>query len=793
MEVSQIAELDTHAVIGGSNVEAFEISNSAEFFTVLSASLYRDKKLAAVREVICNAWDAHIMGGCTDKPVKITLTEDTLTIQDFGPGIADEQMRPIYCIYGGSTKVHDGKQTGGFGLGSKAPFAYTDHFTVTSSHAGIRTVYSVSRGGTETGGKPELRRMVRVPTTETGLTVSMPIDPDDEGKFGEIIERVVSQGGINATLNDEVLARLDYTEARKAGFCVIDHSIGTESDVYVLYGTVLYPVTTTDEKVTQAVSDLMELLPSFKTVILLAPPHSVGVTPSRESLSYTSRTTATVLQLIQNLAGQLRQRQHLGRLKLMAELKDRVVRGMHPKHHSIASHSHRPRVADPMADIDKIAEWSSYYQLVASPKPRLVAHAAATSFPDDRRLYRRWQTVRSADWDRKYFLRSARIHQRLARRVDLERSLYVVRGDESSILKSAVDKGRPIAGGIAKPVLFVAPSPRALKAAFVKWAAALNEAAMKRSGNYAVTYGDRAIGIVKSKLPTATLDQIKLLAAHYKLEVIEAEEVKPVAKKPQAPKPAPTVRTYFSLDNIQRRSEGFYAQYRFSDSSPTLTNPKYYLMARERGRSFFYAPMDLDYDKSDAIKTLFPETALIWLEADEEKLKKAGAVPLHEAVFAELRKLTGRRDVLYAIARAQKFFQSEAYDSNSVAYLVQRLMRFDAVCQFLFPAPKVKLAPETDLIFQLIIVAKALFSHSGDRDLRKQRDDLLKALDDQAAKEFAHYKLTGRQIDERFAALRCMAGHPIYSSEEDYLLETIKVLMRHFERKKTATPKVETP
>ena len=45
----------TDAVIGGGQTMYFGISNNAEFFQILSSSLYSDQILAVVREVLCNA------------------------------------------------------------------------------------------------------------------------------------------------------------------------------------------------------------------------------------------------------------------------------------------------------------------------------------------------------------------------------------------------------------------------------------------------------------------------------------------------------------------------------------------------------------------------------------------------------------------------------------------------------------------------------------------------------------------------------------------------------------------
>ena len=87
---------------------------------MLSKSLYTNQKLAVVREVLCNAWDALHFTNKTSVPLLVTLNNEMI-IQDFGLGIPHAEIGPIYGTYGASTKIHDGQQTGGFGLGCKAP------------------------------------------------------------------------------------------------------------------------------------------------------------------------------------------------------------------------------------------------------------------------------------------------------------------------------------------------------------------------------------------------------------------------------------------------------------------------------------------------------------------------------------------------------------------------------------------------------------------------------------------------------------------------------------------------
>lgn len=303
MEVTHLDQFDTHAVIGGAKAQAFRMAETAEFFTVLSDTLYSNKKLAVVREVICNAWDAHIKAGKKDTPVRITLNEKELIIEDQGPGIPEDAIVDIYCTYGKSTKVQDDDQTGGFGLGSKAPFAYTAHFTVINKHKGFRTVYAVSRGSTQTGGKPDIRQMVRVPDDTTGVTVTIPlVNSIDDTEFKSLIEKVVMHGEINATLNGQPLQTLDLSLARQIGFTLSYN--GSLPRYAVRYGSVIYPINMDHQELTGYAID------TFRghnvKFLFVAPPNSIGVTPSRESLSYTDRTIETIKGLLDNARNYLK-------------------------------------------------------------------------------------------------------------------------------------------------------------------------------------------------------------------------------------------------------------------------------------------------------------------------------------------------------------------------------------------------------------------------------------------------------------------------------------------------------
>lgn len=213
MQVSQVNDHITHTVIGGAQTIEFGISNSAEFFNILSSTLYSDQILAVVREVLCNAWDAHIAADRKNTPVKVTFTDDSLIVRDFGLGIPHDQIGPIYGTYGNSTKKNDGQQTGGFGLGCKAPFAYTDQFEVVSSHNGIRTIYAISKSSAQAMGKPSITAITSFPTQETGLQVTIPIkNSSDLDRFRSLIEDIAYAGDMNVELDGEIVEKLGFPD-----------------------------------------------------------------------------------------------------------------------------------------------------------------------------------------------------------------------------------------------------------------------------------------------------------------------------------------------------------------------------------------------------------------------------------------------------------------------------------------------------------------------------------------------------------------------------------------------------
>lgn len=306
MQVTYVNDTITHAIIGGGEAIEFGISSSAEFYNILSSTLYKDQILAVVREGLCNAWDAHIEAGTTHKPIEITVKDGVFSIKDSGKGIHKNDIGPIYCVYGNSTKKNDGNQTGGFGLGCKSPYAYVDHFEVISCHEGVKTIYSMSKASPKTG-KPGAVPIASFPTEDTGLQVSIRIKNNaDRDRFYTLIKRIVYNGGMNATYNGERLPTIEF-DTTKNNYVITNKTgiLDNMTTIMIRYGNVIYPVDAAEN-----IKDLMDNVANHLAkinnnggytpyrLILQAPPHSIAVTPSRESLSMQEHTVATINSLL---------------------------------------------------------------------------------------------------------------------------------------------------------------------------------------------------------------------------------------------------------------------------------------------------------------------------------------------------------------------------------------------------------------------------------------------------------------------------------------------------------------
>ena len=168
-----------------SGEQDFSIKATAKTFEVLSSKLYKDKIAAIVREISCNAYDAHVAAGCTDKPFKIQLPsamDPNFVVRDYGKGLTDHQIRTVFTSFFESTKDGSDEFIGALGLGSKSPFSLVDAFPINSYQNGKCHSYLCFKEN----GLPRIKPTAVSDTDEPdGLEVIVPVQRQDFSAFSE--------------------------------------------------------------------------------------------------------------------------------------------------------------------------------------------------------------------------------------------------------------------------------------------------------------------------------------------------------------------------------------------------------------------------------------------------------------------------------------------------------------------------------------------------------------------------------------------------------------------------------
>jgi hypothetical protein len=277
---------DTKSIMGMSS-KGMEM---AQYF--LRDKIYSDKILAVIREYISNAYDEHVKHGIT-KDVDINLKSENSqwvwSVRDYAMGLNDHDIRNIFGVYFESTKSNENNSIGGFGIGGKAGFSYTDTFYVTSYHNGLKTSY-VCTLGAGTKGIPvgEIYEISKEPTTEQGIEIGIEVKPNDLGSFATTTETFVKYftPTANIKFNDNYCKELhipslpiDTVTIGEYTFSTYDDKphYGTNNTYFVRMGGVVYPFNTST-KIPRNFS---------KYVIVDVPIGKLSIPISRESIENT--------------------------------------------------------------------------------------------------------------------------------------------------------------------------------------------------------------------------------------------------------------------------------------------------------------------------------------------------------------------------------------------------------------------------------------------------------------------------------------------------------------------------
>lgn len=284
--------IGTEAVVSAQmETSSAEIAMTAEMMDLLSSGIYTDKITAVIRETSCNATDGNRAKGHSE-PIRVhlpTTFQPYYSVRDTGIGLSHDDIMNLYMTYGASRKRDTNELIGGFGIGSKSPFAYTDAFTVTSWFHGVRTMYSIYKSK----GIPQCTVMNSVATTEpNGIEVKVPVRGDDVRAFRDKAEEVYKGFDTKPIVNVEINMTLGVVDTFPDYFTTRSYGVGK---VFAKVGDVIYGV---DH---ESVDKFHSVVGSNHNHYLLFNIGDVDIAGSREKLSMTETTEKSIKDFMDNL------------------------------------------------------------------------------------------------------------------------------------------------------------------------------------------------------------------------------------------------------------------------------------------------------------------------------------------------------------------------------------------------------------------------------------------------------------------------------------------------------------
>jgi len=292
MQLQQTTNAVTRS--GGFPEAKFKIAANAKAFHILSSKLYTDTRLAIVRELSTNAWDAQVEAGTQDRPFEVHLPNSFapfFSIRDFGTGLSPDQVEHIYTTYFASSRSESNEFVGALGLGSKSPFAYTDQFTITSYWNGNMYTYSAFKNEQ---GEPSIALLSTQESSEpNGVEIRINIQEGDAYQFQAAAQRVYR---FFPTRPKIVGAKVEFPSVeprfKGKGYELYDcgmHGAFLTSRVNVVMGNICYPV---------AMQHFRHILGDNAAMVLFVDIGQVEFAASREELHYSEDTKANIQRLI---------------------------------------------------------------------------------------------------------------------------------------------------------------------------------------------------------------------------------------------------------------------------------------------------------------------------------------------------------------------------------------------------------------------------------------------------------------------------------------------------------------
>lgn len=278
----------------------FSIGDPILIMEYLRKNAYSNPKRAICQEIMSNARDAHREVGVANMPIVVKLPnrmQPVWSCRDYGPGISPSRMSDVFTKFGKSTKRDDNNQTGGFGIGAKTPWAYTDTFLITTicNIEGnlIKYQYAAVIGANRVPKLIQMAEPCRSDEKHTGTTISFNVEAKDHYEFSRYSFEVSSFW----TVRPEISGGDDYKHLWEIGgykFKYDTWGILSEGrgNTQILIDGIPYSLNV--DSLGETISDAEKTFIRYNTCHFFFNVGELSVSLNREALYYDDRTNKRI-------------------------------------------------------------------------------------------------------------------------------------------------------------------------------------------------------------------------------------------------------------------------------------------------------------------------------------------------------------------------------------------------------------------------------------------------------------------------------------------------------------------
>lgn len=280
----------------------FDMSKQAKLFHMLSNSLYSNKQGSIIREIASNCHDAHVMAGRRDTPFVITaptLEKPEIRFQDFGVGLTAEEAEQTILCYLGSTKDNSDDFIGGWGIGSKSPFAYSKNYNVVVTKLGRQVEFAVWKDAAALPRNAVIRD--EVVDAPNGVEIRIPVLTADVRKWRDALNEYMDWTNYNvvADMGNDVMRRPRVPEdSVDMGDYIVNLYSGGDGNVRLVYGGYSYDMESCIEEGADWKDRWEEVKESmvdhYDIAIIANKPGSLDFNMNREELEQTPKSIAFI-------------------------------------------------------------------------------------------------------------------------------------------------------------------------------------------------------------------------------------------------------------------------------------------------------------------------------------------------------------------------------------------------------------------------------------------------------------------------------------------------------------------